>query len=336
MAAAGVVATLLPAAAFYLKLGRFAPARMLIEHDVAVALATDVNPGGGFSSLHAVCDDARLFRYGHDARGSAGRRHDQRRGVTRPRRSHRESGIRQANGCRGHRRRPWPTWFASARRSFVMSSRRVGSHMSKFVDQPLSGFLDALASPEPTPGGGTAAAIAGAMGVSLLMMVSGLVEISRRCRSRTRCPVRSAGGARKPPRPLGGPRRCRRRRLQPGHGRVSSAKKHGSGKERQERRHPAGAQGRDASRRSTRCALPVRLCVLRRVVAQHGNRSATSDVGVGIGLLEAAAKGAAANVRINLGSLLDEAFKASASADVDALQKQSSEDAAAANAALET
>lgn len=49
MAAAGVVATLLPIAAFYLKLGRFAPARMLIERGVAVALATDVNPGGGFS-----------------------------------------------------------------------------------------------------------------------------------------------------------------------------------------------------------------------------------------------------------------------------------------------
>lgn len=49
MAEAGVCATLLPAAAFYLKLGRFAPARMLIEHGVPVALATDVNPGGGFS-----------------------------------------------------------------------------------------------------------------------------------------------------------------------------------------------------------------------------------------------------------------------------------------------
>jgi imidazolonepropionase len=49
LADAGVVATLLPAAAFYLKLGRFAPARMLIERGVAVALATDVNPGGGFS-----------------------------------------------------------------------------------------------------------------------------------------------------------------------------------------------------------------------------------------------------------------------------------------------
>jgi imidazolonepropionase len=49
MAAAGVVATLLPAAAFYLKIGRFAPARMLIGRGVAVALATDLNPGGGFT-----------------------------------------------------------------------------------------------------------------------------------------------------------------------------------------------------------------------------------------------------------------------------------------------
>ena len=46
---AGVVATLLPNAAFYLKLGRFAPARVLIDAGVPVALATDVNPGGGFS-----------------------------------------------------------------------------------------------------------------------------------------------------------------------------------------------------------------------------------------------------------------------------------------------
>jgi imidazolonepropionase len=47
--AAGTVATLLPSAAFYLKLGRYAPARMLIDARVAVALASDVNPGGGFS-----------------------------------------------------------------------------------------------------------------------------------------------------------------------------------------------------------------------------------------------------------------------------------------------
>ncbi|MEO6238426.1 MAG: imidazolonepropionase [Vicinamibacterales bacterium] len=49
LADARVVATLLPNAAFYLKLGRFAPARALIDAGVAVAIATDVNPGGGFS-----------------------------------------------------------------------------------------------------------------------------------------------------------------------------------------------------------------------------------------------------------------------------------------------
>jgi imidazolonepropionase len=49
LASAGVTATLLPSAAFYLKLGRFAPARDLIAAGVPVALATDVNPGGGFS-----------------------------------------------------------------------------------------------------------------------------------------------------------------------------------------------------------------------------------------------------------------------------------------------
>jgi len=49
LADAGVCAVLLPIAAFYLKLGRFAPARMLIDAGVPVALGTDVNPGGGYS-----------------------------------------------------------------------------------------------------------------------------------------------------------------------------------------------------------------------------------------------------------------------------------------------
>ena len=46
---AKVCATLLPVAAFYLKLGRYAPARTLIDRDVPVALGTDINPGAGFS-----------------------------------------------------------------------------------------------------------------------------------------------------------------------------------------------------------------------------------------------------------------------------------------------
>ena len=50
LAASGVCAVLLPAAALYLKAGRFAPARMLIERGVPVALGTDLNPGAGFCS----------------------------------------------------------------------------------------------------------------------------------------------------------------------------------------------------------------------------------------------------------------------------------------------
>jgi imidazolonepropionase len=49
LAEASCVATLLPAAAFYLRLPRYAPARALIEAGAPIALASDVNPGGGLS-----------------------------------------------------------------------------------------------------------------------------------------------------------------------------------------------------------------------------------------------------------------------------------------------
>jgi imidazolonepropionase len=49
LADSGCAATLLPAAAFYLRLGRYAPARQLVDAGVPVALATDANPGGGLS-----------------------------------------------------------------------------------------------------------------------------------------------------------------------------------------------------------------------------------------------------------------------------------------------
>lgn len=49
LAAAGVCAVLLPIAALYLKVGRYAPARALIDAGVPVALGTDLNPGAGLS-----------------------------------------------------------------------------------------------------------------------------------------------------------------------------------------------------------------------------------------------------------------------------------------------
>ncbi len=49
LAAASCVATLLPSATFFLRLGHYAPARSIIEAGAPVALASDVNPGGGLS-----------------------------------------------------------------------------------------------------------------------------------------------------------------------------------------------------------------------------------------------------------------------------------------------
>ncbi len=49
LAESGCAATLLPSACFYLRLPRYAPARDLIDDGVAVALGSDVNPGGGLS-----------------------------------------------------------------------------------------------------------------------------------------------------------------------------------------------------------------------------------------------------------------------------------------------
>lgn len=55
MARAGVVATLLPGTAFFLRMGRYAPAREMVRAGVAVALATDCNPGSSYTeSMPAV------------------------------------------------------------------------------------------------------------------------------------------------------------------------------------------------------------------------------------------------------------------------------------------
>ena len=55
LAAAGVVATLLPGTSVFLRMNRYAPARKMITGGVAVALGTDCNPGSSYTeSLPAV------------------------------------------------------------------------------------------------------------------------------------------------------------------------------------------------------------------------------------------------------------------------------------------
>jgi len=67
-----------------------------------------------------------------------------------------------------------------------------------------------------------------------------------------------------------------------------------------------------------------------RAVAAHGNRSAASDAGVAVALLQAAAAGAHANVQINLDGIKDEAFKTTVGGEAGRLSSAAAADAATA------
>src|SRR5688500_15016008 len=182
--------------------------------------------------------------------------------------------------------------------------------MTSFSEMPVAQLLDALASPNPTPGGGTAAAIAGAMGTSLLVMVAGLSK----SKNNTDDEKAALANARDVLMPL----TVRLRKL-------ADADAESFNRVMAAYRLPKNADDEKAARtRAIQSALQgatvVPLDTLRacaealapaRVVAEHGNASAASDVGVAIGLLHAAAAGAHANVRTNLEGIKDEAFKTS-------------------------
>ncbi|HVR70418.1 MAG TPA: imidazolonepropionase [Vicinamibacteria bacterium] len=64
LARSGSVAVLLPSAAFYLRLGRYAPARALVAKGAVVALGSDVNPGAGLSASMPFAMAAGCFGMG--------------------------------------------------------------------------------------------------------------------------------------------------------------------------------------------------------------------------------------------------------------------------------
>jgi formiminotetrahydrofolate cyclodeaminase len=179
-------------------------------------------------------------------------------------------------------------------------------------------LLAALASPDPTPGGGTAAAIAGAMGTSLLVMVSGLAK-SKNNLDDEKTALAAARSALEP---------ISSRLIE-----LADADTQAFNEVMAAYRLPkATDEDKTARTRAIQAALrgatEVPLETLRacadalahsRTVADHGNQSAASDVGVAIGLLRAAAEGAAANVRINLTGLKDEAFNAATDAETTRL-----------------
>jgi formiminotetrahydrofolate cyclodeaminase len=203
----------------------------------------------------------------------------------------------------------------------------------KLADLTVSDLLEAFARPEPTPGGGSAAAIAGALGVSMLMMVAGLAK-TRTASNAERIALDEARATLV----------SVRDRLVALADADSEAFDQVMGAYRLPKTTDAEKTARkEAIERATILATETPLDTLRAaaealrhavVVAAHGNRSAVSDVGVGIELLQAAAAGATANVQINLGSLTDETFKNSASSRLAELGQQLAKDVEAARSQL--
>lgn len=190
-------------------------------------------------------------------------------------------------------------------------------------------LLDALSSPNPTPGGGTASAIAGAMGTSLLVMVTGLAK----SRQNTDDEKAALAAARSALTPL----TARLTQLadadSDAFNQVMSAYKlpKNSDDEKAARTQAIqhALQGATTAPLETLSACAAAL-THARVVAQHGNRSASSDAGVAVGLLQAAAAGAHANVQINLESIKDEGFKTATGAEASRLSAAAAADGAAA------
>lgn len=205
----------------------------------------------------------------------------------------------------------------SSRRSRTLST--VHNEAMSYSTYALTDLLDAFASNDPAPGGGSASALAGALGVSLLIMVAGVA------RTRTGAPEEAADLAETSAR-----LRPIREQLMELIDRDSAAYTavmvayrlpNISEDERAVRRQAIRA----AMRAATDTPIEtLRLCQQAlegaRVVAQNGATAAASDVRVALELLTAAARGAAVNVDTNLPFIKDETFVASVRTERAALE----------------
>jgi len=203
----------------------------------------------------------------------------------------------------------------------------------KFADMTVAQFLAALASPDPTPGGGTASAIAGAMATSLLVMVTGLAKSNTNSEDEKT----ALAGAKAALQPIGKTLVDLADADAASFDAVMSAYRLPKATDEEKAARSTAIQS--ALQSATLVPLQtVRACnqamAHAGTVAAYGNRSAVSDVGVAIGLLEAAAAGAEANVRINLGSVRDGAFTTATGDETSHLVSAVTRQGAAARARL--
>ena len=177
----------------------------------------------------------------------------------------------------------------------------------KLTEQRVTELLAAFRSTQPTPGGGSASALAGAAGASLLAMVAALPK-PRASTDQDAAVLREAGT------------RCTElaKQLEDLIDRDSAAYDMVVGAYRL----PKGTEEEKAQRaaaiqKGLTAATEAPLDVMRRsnealrlvgTIDRLGNANAASDVDVAQHLLRASIAGAAANVEINLGSLKDAAY----------------------------
>jgi formiminotetrahydrofolate cyclodeaminase len=203
----------------------------------------------------------------------------------------------------------------------------------KFSEMALADLLDAFASTDAVPGGGSAAAVAGALGVSLLLMVAGLPK------TRTGAPEETADLAQASSRlhPLRDSLVDLVDRDSDAYRQVLAAFRLPKGSDAEKRAR------KDAIDHATRAATDAPLDTMRAcqqalrgaiIVASNGSRNAASDVGVAVELLVAALRGARLNVEINLAGLNDAGYTARVREEADELESDAAADAEKARQAL--
>lgn len=203
----------------------------------------------------------------------------------------------------------------------------------KLTDRTVTELLAAFRSSEPTPGGGSASALSGAVGASLLAMVASLPrprgstaeDIERLATAGSRCAALSEQLA------------TLVDRDSDAYDLVVTAYRLPRHTEQEKRTRLGAIQ--TAMRAATDAPLDVmRACgaaiELGAVVAAFGNRSASSDLLVGLELLGAGLRGARLNVEINLGTLQDAAYTESARHETARLASSAETGIAAVRAAV--